>query len=189
MEPRDSVDVASGQAPQQVPGETRARRARQLDRAPSERYGERDPGTTAARGAATTNASRGPLLRAGVAGLAGAGLLILVGGVLASTSGLLFVSGATGAAIGLLLARAALAGPDTPAPMSRTAVIRIAALLALAAVGLGGLGTWVLARAEGGALGPLDYLLTTFGLFVPGELIVAAVAAVWGASAGPVQAS
>ena len=44
------------------------------------------------------------------------------------------------------------------------------------------------ARGEGGTLGLVDYLLTTFGPFVPGEAVIAALAAWWGANAGPVQA-
>ena len=47
--------------------------------------------------------------------------------------------------------------------------------------------TWLYARQEGGTLGLLDYLWTTFGLLIPGELAAAAVTAWWGASAGPVQ--
>jgi len=49
-------------------------------------------------------------------------------------------------------------------------------------------GTWLHALAEGGALGLLDYLFETFGVIVPLELLIASVAAAWGAGAGPVEA-
>jgi hypothetical protein len=88
----------------------------------------------------------------------GAVALLVLGAVIASTAGLLFAAGATGGATGLVLARVA------------------------------DLATWVVARGEGGTLGPLDYLLTTFGPFVPGELVLAALGAAWGARSGPVQA-
>ena len=46
---------------------------------------------------------------------------------------------------------------------------------------------WAYALGEGGTLGLLDYLLQTFGPFVPAEAVIAAVTAWWGAGAGPVQ--
>ena len=49
--------------------------------------------------------------------------------------------------------------------------------------------TWLNASAEGGTLGVLDYLWETFGLFVPGELLLAALGAVFGVSSGPIKRS
>ena len=109
-----------------------------------------------------------------------------MGGVLASTFGLLLIAGAMGAVIGLLVARAAVP-LDAAAPTPRRTVIRIAIALSLGAVVLGDLGLWLFARSEGGVLGPFDYLWTTFGPFVPGVALVAALTAWWGAGAGPVQ--
>jgi hypothetical protein len=111
---------------------------------------------------------------------------VVVGAVIASTFGLLFVAGVLGAAIGLLLARAAVPA-DGAVPVARAFVARLAIGIALVAVVVGYVGIWLYARGEGGTLELLDYLWTTFGLFVPGVAIVAAVAAGWGASAGPVQ--
>ena len=116
----------------------------------------------------------------------GAALLVLVGAVLASYVGLLFVAGATGAATGLVLARAALP-LDAAAPVSRRAVTWLSIGLVVAAIVAADLATWVIALGEGGVLGPLDYLWATFGPFVPGELVVGALGAAWGATSGPVQ--
>ncbi len=146
---------------------------------------------TVERGRGRRASLAGPLARAILIGLAGAAGLAVVGGLLASTAGLLFVAGLAGAAIGLALSRAAAPSPTAPDPdgvpvIARRTVLRLAVLIAAAAVLAGALVTWLIAIAEGGALGPLDYLWTTFGLFVPAELIVASIAAAWGANAGPV---
>ena len=129
----------------------------------------------------------GPLIRADIAALLGAAALVLVGAVFASTFGLLFVAGAMGAAIGLLLARASAPGDSGGRPVARSFVGRLSVGLALATVVIAFIGIWLYGRGEGGTLGLLDYLWTTFGPFVPGVAIVAAIAAAWGANAGPVQ--
>jgi hypothetical protein len=114
--------------------------------------------------------------------------LVLDGGVLAEERGLLAISGLGGAAIGLLAAAAA-ASPDSviPAPLPRADVKRIAAGLAIASIVLGALGMWAYGRLEGGVMDPLTYLWTTLGLYVPAEAVLAGLAAVWGAGAGPVR--
>lgn len=91
-----------------------------------------------------------------------------------------------GAAVGLVIARAAVPG-DAARPTSRRTVVWIAIALAIGAVALGDVGLWLFARQEGGSLGPLDYLWTTFGPFVPGDAVAAGLTAWWGAGAGPVQ--
>jgi hypothetical protein len=48
---------------------------------------------------------------------------------------------------------------------------------AVLAVALGQAGLWAYGRAEGGVLGPLDYLAETFGLLVPVEVAVAWIVA------------
>jgi hypothetical protein len=126
-------------------------------------------------------------MRALLVAFGGGAVLVVVGAILASTAGLLFVAGATGAGIGLVLARARVPGDDAPAPLSRRAVTRLAIGLALGSVVGAAIVTWLYARAEGGTLGPIDYLFETFGPFVPGEAIIAAIAAAWGAGAGPVE--
>jgi hypothetical protein len=125
-------------------------------------------------------------VRAGLVALLGAVALVGVGGVFSSTFGLLFAGGAMGAIIGLVAARAAVPD-DSSTPASRRTVIRLAVALALCGVVAGDIGLWLFALSEGGVLGPLDYLWSTFGLFVPGVALVAAVTAWWGAGAGPVQ--
>jgi hypothetical protein len=163
-----------------APAEPRGRR---LAEAPSARYAAGGP---AGAPGASRSALPGALARAGLIGIAGAAALVLVGGVFASTFGLVFVSGIMGAAIGLVIARAAVPR-DAARPTPRRTLLWIAFAMAIGAVVLGDVGLWLFARQEGGTLGPLDYLWTTFGPFVPGDAIVAALAAWWGASAGPVQ--
>jgi hypothetical protein len=133
------------------------------------------------------------VVRAVGAAAVGAALLVLVGAILASTFGLLFVGGATGAAVGLLLASAAVpvlhggGAAQGPAPASRDSVRRLAISITLAAVVAADVATWLYAQSEGGVLGLFDYLWTTFGPFVPAVPLVAAIGAAWGAAAGPVQ--
>lgn len=162
--------------------------ARRLAQPPSTRYAGRPGGPGPASGGAesTRSALPGPLARALVVGVAGAGALVAVGAIFASTAGLLFTSGAAGAGVGLVLARAAVPRNDAR-PVTRRAVAWLAIGLAIAAVVVGAVVTWLFARQGGGTLGPVDYLLTTFGPFVPAEAVIAALAAAWGASAGPVQ--
>jgi hypothetical protein len=126
------------------------------------------------------------VVRAAIVAVLGALVLLGVGGVLAYPFGLPFVAGFMGAVIGLLAARAAVPSDGTT-PVPRRTVIRVAVTLALVGVVLGDAGLWLFAQSEGGVLGPFDYLWTTFGLYVPGVALVAAVTAWWGASAGPVQ--
>jgi hypothetical protein len=158
--------------------------ARKLAQPPSARYLDRPgPGHDAAPTGARL---RGPLAKALVVAAAGAVALVALGAIFASTIGLLFTSGATGAAIGLVLARAAVP-PDDPRAVPRRTVEWLSIGLAIAAIVVAGIATWIIARQEGGTLGPLDYLVTTFGPFVPGEAVLAALGAWWGASSGPVQ--
>lgn len=168
------------------PGERRdGDSGRRLEQPPSARY------ATPGGGASSTGRASlvGPVIQAGFTAVVGAALLFLVGAVVASTAGLVFVSGVMGAAIGLLLARASVSIDNHPPALTRGAVTWLAIGIAVGAVVAADVATWLNARAEGGTLGVLDYLWETFGLFVPGELFVAALGAVWGASSGPVQRS
>lgn len=112
--------------------------------------------------------------------------LVAVGALLASTAGLLFVAGIGGGATGLVLARAAVPRDDAR-PVSRRTVGWLAVALAIGAVAVASVATWLIAKQEGGTLGLVDYLAETFGPFIPGEAVIAAAAAAWGANAGPVQ--
>lgn len=171
------------------PGEPReprdGRSARRLEQPPSARYAA--PGGEVS---STAKASPvGPVAQAGIAAGVGAALLFLVGAVVASTAGLVFVSGVMGAAVGLLLARASVPTDERAPALTRGAVTWLAIGIAAAAVVVADVATWLNARGEGGTLGLLDYLWATFGLFVPGELFAAALGAVWGVSAGLVRRS
>jgi hypothetical protein len=126
-------------------------------------------------------------MKAVVVAILGALLLYALGALLSSSAGLVFVAGLTGAAVGLLLARAAAPGEGAAPGLTRRQVLWVAVALTLGAVVLGATGTWLYAIGEGGALGPIDYLLETFGVIVPAEVAIGAIGAAWGASAGPVQ--
>ncbi|HET9851429.1 MAG TPA: hypothetical protein VFP56_02860 [Candidatus Limnocylindrales bacterium] len=178
-EPREPAPPGDRAPTVPSPGESR-----RLPAPPSARYAPR--ATPTSESIEATSALRGPLLRATAVAAAGGALLTIVGAVLASTGGLLFAAGVAGAAIGLVLAGAAApAGDAVPVPRAR--IRWVAAGLALTAVAAAAAATWVIARGEGGVLGPIDYLLTTFGPFVPAEAVIASLAAWWGASVGPIR--
>jgi hypothetical protein len=174
------------------PGEQGAvpdRASRRLAEAPSARYRDAPggrPGGAGGDGGSEPSALPGPLLRAVVVAVVGAALLWLVGAALASTAGLLFVCGVIGATVGLVLSRAA-APLRARTPVPRRTVIWLSIVLVLAAIVVADVLTWRFAIQEGGTLGLIDYLFTTFGPFVPGELIVGLLGAWWGASSGPIQ--
>lgn len=107
---------------------------------------------------------------AGTISLIGAGAIVLLAGILGQTAGLLAAVAVTGILIGRTLRGAG--GGLTP-----TVRLTLALTFALDAVALGNLGTWAYALAGGGVLGPIDYLVETFGPLVPAEAIVAATAA------------
>ncbi len=168
---------------------------RKLAQPPSARYaaqpgpgpgGPGAPGGPDRDGEARGSTLTGPLARALIAAILGAAALVALGAIFASTLGLLFTSAATGAGVGLLLARAAVPRDD-PRAIPRRTIGWLAVGLSVGAVLVGDLGTWLIGRQEGGTLELLDYLFTTFGPFVPGEMVFAALAAWWGASSGPVQ--
>ena len=122
------------------------------------------------------------------AGIITAAALVLVGGVLAEQRGLLAIAGVGGAAIGLLAAKAAVS-PDgiRPPALARGRVVRVAVGLAVLAIAAAAIGMWAYGRLEGGVLDPLTYLWFVFGPFIPAEAAIAAIAAGWGAGAGPIR--
>ena len=184
--PRRYDGPVAGTEPGDRPGPATERPGRQLERPPGERYAS-PPGEPGAGGAPARDALFMPLAKASVAALAGALVLYVLGALLSSSFGLVFVAALTGAAVGLLLARAAVPGGGSAPALTRPQTTRLAITIGLAAVTLGAVGTWLHAIGEGGTLGPIDYLLETFGAIVPLELAVAAFGAAWGAGAGPVQ--
>jgi len=100
-------------------------------------------------------------------------LVVLFGGVLAVSAGLLVVASAVGYAVGLATV---IGAADTLSPRMRP---WIAGAIAGLGVLLGQVGLWLYARAEGGVLSPVDYLGQTFGVLVPLEVVLAAVVAWW----------
>ncbi len=124
-----------------------------------------DPAASVARGVAL----------AIIAAVVGAGLIVLIGGVLTLTSGLIVVAGLTGGAIGLALRWGAAHR------LTRRRRIGIALGIALVAMAAGQVGLWQYGLTEGGVLPLFDYLGQVFGPLVPLEIatagVVAAVAA------------
>jgi hypothetical protein len=143
-----------------MPGE------RRLAHPPSDRYrvvasetSEAEAGGSVARGTALA------LLSAAIGALA----IVVLGGVLAISAGLIVVAAATGWAVGLGLR----VGAGGTLPGGRRS--RVALGVAVGSIVVGQLGLWLYALTEGGVLGPIDYLGEVFGLLVPLELGVAAV--------------
>lgn len=144
---------------------------RRLDRPPSDRY------VAAPDADATATATAGSTIRAVGAGVAAAAawavLSVVLGGGLAISAGLLVLA----AAGGRVIAVATTWGGGG----SLQAGTRIALVVGLVIAGfvLGQLGIWAYGRAEGGVMAPLDYLLTTFGVVVPLQLVVALAVGWW----------
>ena len=179
----------AGTEPGDRPRASEGRPARQLERAPGERYAgsAADRADADATDGAAGNALLAPLARSLVAAALGTLVMYALGALLSSSAGLVFVAGLTGAAVGLLLARAAMPGRGDRPALTRRQVTWSSISISIVAVVLAAVGTWLHALAEGGALGLLDYLLETFGVTVPAELVIAALAAAWGSGAGPVE--
>ena len=144
---------------------------RRLDRPPSDRY------VAAPDADATATVPAGSTIRAVGAGVAAAAawavLSVVLGGGLAISAGLLVLA----AAGGRVIAVATTWGGGG----SLQAGTRIALVVGLVIAGfvLGQLGIWAYGRAEGGVMAPLDYLLTTFGIVVPLQLVVALAVGWW----------
>jgi hypothetical protein len=150
-------------------GEVRGRRT--LDRPPAERYG----GTPPARGSVGTRGSGQPaphvtsvraqqVLPALGITVIGALAILVLNVVLAITTGLLAVAAVTGYLLGQVLRWRLLA-----------IVFAVGAILVATTA------TWLASLAQGGVLGPADYLAQTMGLLLPALVVAAAIAAWLGA--------
>jgi hypothetical protein len=107
---------------------------------------------------------------------AGGGLVLAaLAGPLSLGPGLLVVAAGAGRAVALALAA------GSGASVGRTGRIVAAVVLALLAVTLGEIGTWLFARAEGGVLELADYLGQVHGPIVPAMATLAAATAWWSA--------
>jgi hypothetical protein len=147
---------------QDPPGE------RRLERPPSERFrstGVDDPPPTA------TSAGRGMAFGA-LAGLVGATVLVVLGGIAAVTAGLVVVAAAVGYAVGVAVRT------GSGASVARATRSWLAAAIAGLSILLAQVGLWLYAQAEGGVLSLPDLLAAVYGVLVPIELLVA-VAVAW----------
>jgi hypothetical protein len=145
---------------------------RRLAHAPSDRYRAAEERAAAAEAAPDPSASvaRGVALAVVVAAV-GAAAIVVLGGILTVTAGLVVVAGLIGWGVAAVLRWGA------GRHLASRRRVGLAVGLSLAAVLLGQLGLWQFARTEGGVLAPLDYLWEVFGPLVPVQLIVAAIAA------------
>ena len=143
---------------------------RRLAHPPSDRYraAEARAGAAEAEAASDGSASvaRGVALAIVVAAV-GAGAIVVLGGILTVTAGLVVVAAALGWGVALALRFGA--GSQLARP--RRAVLAVG--IALVAVVAAQLGLWQYAQVEGGVLSPLDYLWEVFGILVPIEIVVA----------------
>ena len=118
---------------------------------------------------------RSPVARAvlvsALISLLGASAMVLLAGVLGLTAGLLAAVALTGIAIGRTMRGA---GPALRPSMQ----VIVGLVFVLDAVALGNIATWLYALAEGGVLGPIEYLSETFGLLVIAEFVVGGTAVV-----------
>ena len=146
--------------PRSEPGEQPPPAARRvLERPPSSRFEPR--AATPADTVAQRRRTRRRTLLAVLGFVLGAGGTVLVVGLLAMTTGLFFVAGASGLIIGSQL-------------VSRPAVV-----LTLAGVLVGDVGAWLYARAEGGVLDFPAYAVEIFGIGLIGQVLVGALAAAY----------
>jgi hypothetical protein len=113
------------------------------------------------------------VLYGSITAVIGVVVIVLLGGVLTLSGGLLAVAVVIGRAVGLGVVFGGGAEVGQP---TRT---WLAIGLALASVVLGQLGLWLYGRSEGGVLDPLDYLWQVFGPLVLFELVIAGFVAAW----------
>ncbi len=139
---------------------------RRLQRPPSERYRTPEPEPPDR----PASRARGLALGA-VAGLGLAAALVIAGGLLLITAGLIAIAGIGGWAVGLGVR------VGTRSTASRRGRMGASVALAVLGVALGQLGLWGYAELEGGALGLIPYLAEVFGFLVPLEVVAAGLAA------------
>ena len=156
-------------APEPVtPGE------RRLAHPPSDRYRLAETAPADERPDAGASVARGVAIAVTAAGI-GAVAIVILGGVLTVTAGLVIVAAAIGWGVGAGLRF----GAQAHLPPRRRVVIAV--VLAVGSVALGQAGLWQYGRDEGGVLAPLDYLTEVYGPLVPLQLVAAAIAAWVGA--------
>jgi hypothetical protein len=128
-------------------------------------------------------------LRAALAIAGGGALAVLVLNVVfAVSAGLLAVAAVVGYLTGASLrpgigpaVGGAVGGATDPGRTRRGSRTGLAVGLAVASIAVGAAGTWLASLAQGGVLGPVDYLAEAMGLLLPLQLAIAAAVA-WLAS-------
>jgi hypothetical protein len=157
------TDAATPTIPAPSPGE------RRLAHPPSDRYRAAEARVAATAEAPDPSASvaRGAAL-ASVVGILGAAAIVVFGGVLAVSAGLVVLAAATGWLVALVLKFGA--GDH----LSRRRTVALAVGLTLAAIALGQLGLWQYGRSEGGVLSLFDFLAEVYGPLVPFEFVLGA---------------
>jgi hypothetical protein len=144
---------------------------RRLERAPGDRY-------AGVQGGDAERARQEPvrgIVLASVAGLIGSAASIALFAIASVSAGLLVVAALTGLFVAEALRRGTV-GTLPPALRRGLALATSVESVAVAFVGI-----WLYARAEGGALGLVDYLAQTFGPLVPLQFTIAALVAWWNA--------
>jgi hypothetical protein len=145
--------------------------SRRLERPPGERYAE-----PVAGGNETVPAGRGSIrgiVLASGAGAIGSAASIALFAVASVSAGLLVVAALTG----LFVAQGLRIGGGAEIPPRLGRILAVAT--AIESVLVAQIGIWLYARAEGGALGLVDYLAQTFGPLVPLQFAIAALVAWW----------
>ena len=115
---------------------------------------------------------RGIVLASAV-GAIGSAASIALFAIASVSAGLLVVAALTG----LFVAQALRAGGGAGIPPRLRRILAVAT--AIESVVVAQIGIWLYARAEGGALGLVDYLAQTFGPLVPLQVAIAALVAWW----------
>jgi hypothetical protein len=95
----------------------------------------------------------------------------VLGGIATVTTGLIVIAGAIGFGVAVALQLGA------GARLSSRGRVLLAIALTVGSIGLGQLGIWQYARAEGGVLPLVDYLAEVFGPLVIVEFVIGAVVA------------
>jgi hypothetical protein len=155
--------------PTPTPGE------RRLSRPPSDRYRAADAEPEADPAATPAQAPARGIAFAVVVAIGIATAITAVGGILLVTAGLIVLAAAGGWVVAIALK---VGAGET---IERRRRIWLAGGIALAAVLLGQVGLWLVARTEGGVLPIVEYLGQTFGPLVPLQALAATITAAWSA--------
>lgn len=169
--PDESAETVEAPTPAETAPPAPSPGERRLAHPPSDRYRVAEVRAAAADTADPAGSLARGVAVATVVAILGAVAIVLLGGVLTLSTGLLVVAGATGWGIAVAL------GIGAGERLSSRRRVTLAVALSVGAIALGQLGLWQYARTEGGVLPPLEYLGEVFGLLVPLEFAAAVVVA------------